>query len=304
MDLNFNQSHFSIKTRGNIYMSGITGSPIEPAFVETFNSELQHAYSGEGILRDNVRLITNTGGSSFTCPVMTGGVAKTRGAAHSDLEAMGSGTKKVTIVYEDVDATEFIDDFEQFKVNFSIKEGYIEAISEAIGKKEDSIIIQAMVSGATKSVPTDVSGSATNLTVKAVKAACAKLDADEVKSKDRHFAFTSSQKEALLGSSEVTSSDYNNVKALVAGEVDTFMGFKFHMLGENRAEGLPIVTTTKTRSCFAWHKKAITYASASGVKSTMNYSASKGSTVVRGYFSAGAAVTLPEGVVKVLCVEG
>ena len=31
----------------------------------------------------------------------------------------------------------------------------------------------------------------------------------------------------LLGSVEVTSADYNNVKALVRGEVDTFMGFQF-----------------------------------------------------------------------------
>lgn len=31
----------------------------------------------------------------------------------------------------------------------------------------------------------------------------------------------------LLGETEVTSSDYNSVKALVNGEVDTFLGFKF-----------------------------------------------------------------------------
>ena len=31
----------------------------------------------------------------------------------------------------------------------------------------------------------------------------------------------------MLGHVEVTSADYNSVKALVNGEIDTFMGFKF-----------------------------------------------------------------------------
>ena len=31
----------------------------------------------------------------------------------------------------------------------------------------------------------------------------------------------------LLATTEVTSSDYNTVKALVQGDIDTFMGFKF-----------------------------------------------------------------------------
>ena len=31
----------------------------------------------------------------------------------------------------------------------------------------------------------------------------------------------------LLGTTEVTSSDYNTVKTLVSGDVDTFLGFKF-----------------------------------------------------------------------------
>jgi len=36
-----------------------------------------------------------------------------------------------------------------------------------------------------------------------------------------------SQIQSLLRTTEVTNSDYNTVKALVAGEIDTFMGFKF-----------------------------------------------------------------------------
>ena len=41
------------------------------------------------------------------------------------------------------------------------------------------------------------------------------------------FACSSAQILNLLSTTEVTSYDYNSVKALVDGKVDTFMGFKF-----------------------------------------------------------------------------
>ena len=41
------------------------------------------------------------------------------------------------------------------------------------------------------------------------------------------FCWAAEQADDLLGSTSVTSSDFNSVKALVDGEVDTFMGFKF-----------------------------------------------------------------------------
>lgn len=45
-----------------------------------------------------------------------------------------------------------------------------------------------------------------------------------------HCALTAEQEADLLASTEVGSYDYNSVKALVQGEVDSFMGFKFHLL--------------------------------------------------------------------------
>lgn len=42
-----------------------------------------------------------------------------------------------------------------------------------------------------------------------------------------HIAVSAKQKSDLLRATEVGSADYNQVKALVNGEIDTFMGFKF-----------------------------------------------------------------------------
>lgn len=284
-------------------MTQITGSPVEQAFIETFNSNLKQAYQGKGKLRNSVTYVSGVGGKSHSFPVMSAGVATERGALGSDLTPMTGDTGNVPCIFSDIDATQYVDDFEQFKVNFSIQSGYIKKIAKAITRKEDQMIMDAMDAAATtKLVANNVSGSIANLTADAVKRASALLDDDEVDEEGRHFVYTSSQKEALLGLTEVTSTDFANVKALVNGDVDTYMGFKFHMIGRNRAEGgLPL--SGDDRSCFAYHEDAVGFAMAADVRTTINYSASKGLEVVRSYFSGGACVIDLDGVVEVICSE-
>jgi hypothetical protein len=53
------------------------------------------------------------------------------------------------------------------------------------------------------------------------------LDESEAPQEGRYFVHTAEDLIDLLGTVEVTSADYNTVRALVAGQVDTFLGFKF-----------------------------------------------------------------------------
>lgn len=66
----------------------------------------------------------------------------------------------------------------------------------------------------------------------------------------RFFALSAKQVTALLNTTEIKSADYNTVKALAAGQIDTFLGFKFI-----RTERLLKVSTT--RSCLAWSQNSI-----------------------------------------------
>ena len=86
-----------------------------------------------------------------------------------------------------------------------------------------------------------------NLSVSILREAKRKLDAQDVDpSIPRYIAVGPSQIESLLSETAVTSADFNTVKALVQGEVDTFMGFKFIMT--NRLS----IDSNDIRSCFAW----------------------------------------------------
>ncbi len=48
--------------------------------------------------------------------------------------------------------------------------------------------------------------------------------------RQRHFVYNPYNLAQLLNTTEIKSIDYNTVKALAQGKIDTFMGFKFHLL--------------------------------------------------------------------------
>ena len=107
---------------------------------------------------------------------------------------------------------------------------------------------------------------------------------------------------ALLGETEVTSSDFASVKALVNGEINTFLGFNFHVLGD-RVEGGLTVDGSNDRTIWAFHKDALGYAEGMGPKTEINYVPEKTSFLVNSMFSAGAVAIDAEGIVQITCRE-
>ena len=61
----------------------------------------------------------------------------------------------------------------------------------------------------------------------------------------RHIVVGPAQISALLNTTEVKSSDFNTVKALARGELDSFLGFQFHTSTRLSKSG-------NIRKCFAW----------------------------------------------------
>jgi len=89
------------------------------------------------------------------------------------------------------------------------------------------------------------------LTVSKLQVAMEMMDAAEIAG-ERYIALPSKQINHLLTDAKVTSSDYNTVKALVAGEIDTFLRFKFI-----RYE--PVLKSGSNFRCVAWVKPAVEF---------------------------------------------
>ena len=141
------------------------------------------------------------------------------------------------------------------KGKYSISAGY------AAGRKTDDVIIEAFdavaYSGKEGSVPVSfdanmqVAAGGTGLTKAKMLSAMNKLDDNDVEEEDRHIACAPRQIVNLLGTVEVASSDYNVIKALVEGQINTWLGFQFHKttrLGVNGANA---------RKVYCWHRWAI-----------------------------------------------
>jgi hypothetical protein len=94
-------------------------------------------------------------------------------------------------------------------------------------------------------------GTGTGLTLGKLLTAVQILNAAELADqKDRVIVVSPIAISGMLNQTKVQSADYNTIKALVNGDIDTFMGFKFVL-----SNLLP--KTSNIRTCVAWCKGAI-----------------------------------------------
>jgi hypothetical protein len=113
------------------------------------------------------------------------------------------------------------------------------------------------------------------------------------------MVITQSQLDDLLKISQIQSADYNTVRALVAGEVDTFLGFKFVVL-----DGSILPVSSGTRSCFAFLKSNVVFGEPQPLKSEINQRPDKcNAWQVYMKLKAGSTRYEDTGVVQIECEE-
>jgi len=101
----------------------------------------------------------------------------------------------------------------------------------------------------------------------------------------------------LLNDEKATSGDYQAIKALVAGEINTLAGFKVIVL-ETRSEGGLTVASDIVDSWF-FHKDAVGLALGIDMKTEVNWIPERTSWLANGMLKAGSVVRDEGGLVKV-----
>jgi len=274
---------------------------ISNAFVTLFDAEVKQAYQAESVLRNTVRLRTGVEGSTHKFPKIGKGVAQVR-IPQTDVTPMNVSYSQATVTLSDYIAAEYSDIFNQAKVNFDERSELVQVVSKSIGRRADQLIIDALAaSGTSNTVASSIGGANTDLNLDKLLAAKKAMDAGNVPMEGRHMLIHANNLSSLLGETEVTSSDYNTVKALVAGEVNTFLGFQFHVIGDRDEGGLSI--SSGDRVVYAWHQQAVGMAEGMGIRTEINYVPEKTSFLVSSMFSAGAITIDAEGVVAITCDE-
>jgi hypothetical protein len=275
---------------------------LSPAFVTLFDAEVKQAYQGKAMLVGAVRQRRGVEGSTVKFPKVGRGVATPR-IGQTDVTPLNVGFSNVTLTMEDWIAAEYSDIFSQQKVNFDERSELVQVLGNAIGRRQDQLVLNALAgSGTSLAVSNDVGGSDTNMNVAKLRQAKGLMDKNNVPPTDRHIVIHSNGLQSLLAETAVTSSDFNTVKALVNGELNTFLGFTFHVLGD-RTEGGLAIDNSLDRTCFAFHKDAIGYGEGIAPKTEINYIPEKTSFLVASMFSAGATTIDAEGIVSIVARE-
>lgn len=272
------------------------------AFVTLFDAEVKQAYQAKAELVGAVRQRRGIEGSTAKFPKVGKGVATLR-VPQTDVTPLNVDFSQVTATMEDWNAAEYSDIFMQQKVNFDERQELVQVVANAIGRRQDQLIIDALEGSSTSlTVANSIGGAASNLNVAKLREAKKLLDKNNVPPQDRHIVLHANNLAALLSETEVTSTDFNTVKALVSGEVNTYLGFTFHVLGD-RTEGGLSIDGSSDRTVMAFHKSAIGYAEGIGPKTEINYVPEKTSFLVNAMFSAGAVAIDAEGIVDITCRE-
>lgn len=142
------------------------------------------------------------------------------------------------------------------------RSAYTIAAAQSLGRQIDQVIANRIVGTAnygetgssTVTLGTDlisgishIAGTPATLTVARLTLAKQILDLEDVEEEDRFMVINPYGLQQLLGTTQITSSDYNSVKALVKGEIDTFLGFKFIVSNQ-------LSTSGTTTTCFAMQR--------------------------------------------------
>ena len=230
---------------------------ITTAFVQQYSNNVQMLSQQKGsLLRSAVDVETVTGKNAFFDQVGSA-LAVKRTTRHADTPQMDTPHARRRVSLVDYEYADLIDNQDKIRTLIDPTSAYASAAAYALGRAQDDEIIAALsgtaFTGETGSTATALpssqkitEGGTNGLTIAKLRSAKEILDAASVDpSIARYIAVSPKQITDLLGTTEVTSSDFNSVKALANGEVNSFLGFNF--IVSNR-----LTSASSKRLCLVW----------------------------------------------------
>lgn len=275
-------------------------------FITSFDAMVKAAYQGTGCLRNAVRVKTGVKGSSHKFFKMGQGVATER-IPQSDITPMNISHGNASAVLKDYTAGEYSDVSDLEKLSYDERKELAQIVANAMGRRMDQMIIDAMNEGANSSeiavgVQEGTGTTACGFNIKKLLATKTLMDDKNVPDDGERYNLLSAQslQDALLDP-KISSGDYSKLLAIQDGTLKQYAGFKFIVIGSRKEGGLPLSSGVRTN--FAWHKQAVGLAIGHDMHTEVNYIPEKASWLTNGLFSAGAAVIDDEGVFKVKTKE-
>jgi len=259
-----------------------------------FDSMVKHAYQGMGLMKPAVTIRNNVVGDTYKFRRMGKGLANQKST--SDLVTpMDVAHEFKVATLSNWNAPEYTDIFDQQDVNFDEKQELASTIAGALGRRCDQLVIDAMNSSTPDAADIDHGNAALSMN-KVIEAQVA-LRKNGVQNANLYAAVNSAGLGGLLKDEKATNADYQTIKALVTGDVNSLAGFTFIIL-EDRTEGGLTVAGNTVNSWF-FQKDAVGLAIGIDMKTSIDYVPERTSYLCNGMLKAGSVVRDNGGLVKV-----
>jgi hypothetical protein len=255
---------------------------------------VKHAYQGMGLMKPAVTIRNNVVGDTYKFRRMGKGLANQKST--SDLVTPMDVAHEFKIAsLSNWNAPEYTDIFDQQDVNFDEKQELASTIAGALGRRCDQLVIDAMNSSTPDAA--DIAHGNAALSMNKVIEAQVALRKNGVQNANLYAAVNSAGLGGLLKDEKATNADYQTIKALVTGDVNSLAGFTFIIL-EDRSEGGLTVAGNTVDSWF-FQKDAVGLAIGIDMKTSIDYVPERTSYLCNGMLKAGSVVRDNGGLVKV-----
>lgn len=283
---------------------------VNKAFVQQFSNNLIHLAQQRGskLAGTVMRKDVNAKAAHFDRLGATTASKKT--SRHGDTPLVDTPHSRRKVTLDDYEVADLIDSQDEIRMLIDPRSAYAEAMANALGRTLDDIIIDAADGNATAvaaddststvaiahTVGEDFQTANSDIIVEKVIEARRILMSNEVQlDEDMYFVLDSTSLHNMLNENEVQSADYNSIKALVRGDIGTFMGFNFiqsERLNDS-SEGF--------KNCLAYTRSAVGLAMGQDIKVKLAERADKShATQVYAAMTAGAVRVEEE---KMIIVE-
>lgn len=276
---------------------------VTTAFSQQFSSNVYLLSQQKGSkLRGAVREESVTGEKAFFDQIgKTAAIAKT--TRHGDTPLVETPHSRRMVTMTTYEWADLVDDSDKVKMLIDPTSSYAQAAAYAMGRAIDDEIITAATgtaktgkAGSTSTsmlAANQIANGGTNMTIAKLLDAKKIMDEADVDPDNRHVVVSPAAIESLLNTTEVKSSDFNTVKALAQGSLDSYLGFRFHTSTRLALSG-------NIRTCFAFQGDALMLAVGKDVTARIDERSDKSySTQVYYCMSVGSTRMEEEKVVQI-----
>lgn len=284
---------------------GGTPSATTNAAQISYDTNVKQAYQGASLLRPRVTVKAGVTGASHNFRKFGKGVATQHSSAELITPQDYTHTK-VAATLSNWRIGEYTDLFDQCESTVDERALLATANAMAIGRAEDQLIIDALdaATSLAGTVDEDLGGTNSGINADKLRRARRYLVAKGAGQGDLTLAVNAIGQETALAETEVTSADYQTMRALVDADLDkkSAFGFKWVVI-EDRAEGGLPTGSTSIRLCFAFDRAAVGLAVGMEPQTRVDFIPERASWLSQAMQKAGSTVIDSEGVVEVQSYE-